>query len=322
MGEMAADVAVVVPAYNAEATIGRAVESVLTQRGVAVELVVVDDCSRDATLERVHALAAADPRVQALPQPHNQGPAAARNAAIAATRAPWIALLDADDFMAPTRLAALLALAQREGADFVADDVHQVSEEDVAGPRRRLWSDAPIGLQTIDLVAFIEGNISARHGDRRELGFVKPLMRRAFLDDAGLRYDESMRLGEDYDLYARALTRGARFLLTDPCGYVAVMRANSLSGRHGARDLAGVVRADRRLLDDGALDAPGRRAVRAHYLETQKKWRWVRLIDAVKARDPLEACRCFNAPAPVIGALLANLAEQAVIRGRRRLIGG
>lgn len=317
-----ADVAVIIPAWRAEAVIGRAISSALAQQGVAVRVVVVDDCSPDDTLAAARAAAAGDPRVVALRQAQNGGPAAARNRALAAAPdAPWAAPLDSDDFMEPGRLASLLALAQAHEADFVADDMYKVPETDVDGPRKRLWSADEIGLLSISFVDFVYGNLTERHGGRGELGFVKPLMRRAFLDAHDIRYAEDMRLGEDYELYARALLRDARFLMTDPQGYVAVVRPDSLSGSHGERELRALVAADRRLLNDPTLTAEGRAALKRHYIETHQRWSWLRLIDAVKARNPVEAARCFASPLPVVGALIGNLAEQAQLRLGRRLRG-
>ena len=74
------------------------------------------------------------------------------------------------------------------------------------------------------LVDFVEGNLSQKGAARCELGFLKPVMRRAFLERHGLRYDPQLRLGEDYDLYTRCLMKGARFALSHRVGYRAEVR--------------------------------------------------------------------------------------------------
>lgn len=309
---------IVVPAFDAEATILRAVRSALAQTA-PVEVVVVDDASRDRTAELAALEARSASRLRLVRQERNRGPSAARNAAIAASSAPWIALLDADDWLAPDRIERLLAIAEGGAWDFVADDVLQLGESNLAATPRRLWSDEDFGLQEIRLRDFVLANISGRRGRRRELGFVKPMMRRSFLQKHGLSYDETLRLGEDYDLYARALARGARFGLVDPLGYYAVARRSSLSGAHATADLEALLRSDRRLLQERGLSRAERAAVRRHVLTVHKEWAWRRLIDAVKARDAADAARCFLAPAPVAGVLAARLAEQAWLRAGRRL---
>jgi GT2 family glycosyltransferase len=102
-------VTVVIPAYDAEASVGAAVSSVLQQTVAAVDVVVVDDGSRDRTA----AVAAAfGDRVRVVSQP-NQGVAGARNAGIAAARTELIAFVDADDYLFDRHVEALLDLYDR-----------------------------------------------------------------------------------------------------------------------------------------------------------------------------------------------------------------
>lgn len=207
--EIRPEVSILIAAWNAEATIGAAVQSALDQQGVAVEVIVVDDASTDGTRALVARMAAADPRLRLVSQPQNAGPAAARNKALKMSAAPWVTVLDSDDVLAPHRLAGMLALARSEGWDFVADDLYKVDSHPPRGPRQRLWSAEPIGKLSLTFESFVRGNLSRLHGGKGELGFLKPLMRRGFLRDRGLSYAEDMRLGEDYALYATALARGA-----------------------------------------------------------------------------------------------------------------
>jgi glycosyltransferase involved in cell wall biosynthesis len=93
--------AVVVPTYNREATLARAMESVLQQRGDDFELIVVDDGSTDTTGAVINGFG---DRVRSLLQA-NRGVSAARNAGVAATSAPWIIFLDSDDELSPDALA-------------------------------------------------------------------------------------------------------------------------------------------------------------------------------------------------------------------------
>ena len=332
-------VAIVTPAWNAAATVGRAVRAALSQTGLAqaglsqtgptqsapCQMILVDDASTDDTVAVAEAAAAAlgpeaAARLTIIRQTRNAGPAAARNAGIeAAVGADWIALLDADDAMEPGRIAGLIAVAAETGADLVADDLYRVVEGALDGPRRRLVADADFTPHDLDFEAFVIGNLHGSRGHRGELGFLKPLMRKAFLDRHGLRYDPAVRLGEDYELYARALARGARMHVTNPLGYFAVERSESLSGDHGAADLAALAAADRRLLADPALGAKERRAVRRHLVPVRREAAWMRLIDAVKARAPGEALASFAGPPDVALTLLSRLGEQAWRRGARRL---
>jgi succinoglycan biosynthesis protein ExoU len=114
-------------------------------------------------------------------------------------------------------------------------------------PRTKRRKARPVRGEPIflDLATFVDGNISKRGVRRGEIGFLKPVMRRGFLDKHALRYREDMRLGEDYDLYIRALANGARYKVIHSCGYGAVVRGDSLSGSHRTEDLRRLYEADR-----------------------------------------------------------------------------
>jgi len=112
---MRADVSVIVPAFRAQATLARALASVLAQRGVVAEVVLCADDDIDYWPVLPQALRDAS-RVHLCRTPVAQsGPSAARNAALPYARADIIACLDADDAYAPDRLRLLLPLVERHG---------------------------------------------------------------------------------------------------------------------------------------------------------------------------------------------------------------
>src|SRR5262249_26344203 len=137
----------------------------------------------------------------------------------------------------------------------------------------------------LNLEAFVRGNVRPHGVDRRELGFLKPLIRRAFVDRHRLRYDESLRLGEDYAFYARALALGARFLVVPAAGYVSVVRTDSLSARHSRQDLERLRDSNTALLAWPHLTAEERQALREHRESVDCRVQWLVVIEAVKSRD-------------------------------------
>lgn len=102
----AAPVSVAIPCYRCAGTIGRAVGSIAAQTLLPAEVILVEDGSRDGTLDQLHKLAAAHApgwiRVVALPE--NRGAADARNAGWAAAGQPYLAFLDADDAWHPRKI--------------------------------------------------------------------------------------------------------------------------------------------------------------------------------------------------------------------------
>ncbi len=96
-------ISIIIPAYQSAETLGRTLESALQQGYPEIEIVVQDDGSTDATGLVAAAAAAHDPRIHYFRQA-NQGPAAARNAAVARARGDYLAFLDADDEWLPGKL--------------------------------------------------------------------------------------------------------------------------------------------------------------------------------------------------------------------------
>lgn len=112
-------ISVIVPAYNARATILAALRSVLAQTRPADEMVLVDDGSQDGTAELVEQEL---PEVKVLRQA-NAGPSAARNKAAAAADGEWLAFLDADDLWLPHKLEVqLAALAEAPDVGMCSSD--------------------------------------------------------------------------------------------------------------------------------------------------------------------------------------------------------
>ena len=111
---------IVMPAYNAAATIPAAIDSLLAQTHAAFELLVVDDCSRDGTAAIVRDYAARDPRVRLIARTENTGAAACMNAGVELSSHAWVAIFDADaiapaDWLA--RAATVAAAAEAEAWD-------------------------------------------------------------------------------------------------------------------------------------------------------------------------------------------------------------
>ena len=283
------DVTVVIAAWRAAGTIGRAVASALAQPEAA-EVVVVDDASGDdgATLAAARAADDGTGRLIVLALEKNSGPSAARNAAIAASKAPWITILDSDDYFEPGRLQGLMAQADK-GYDLIADDLMQVKDGAPRETAEPLWFiDGDAAETDVDFTYFIEACVP-RSADRpREIGFIKPMIRRSFLEAHAIRYDESMRLGEDFDLYARALAAGGRMRLIPWTGYISVMRTRSLSTHHSRHDLAQLDAANTRLLEK-TRNAEHAGLLREHGFHIRRRIAWIDLMAAVKSGNVFRA---------------------------------
>ena len=110
MASPATTVSVVIPAYNRQSVIARSLASACSLTGAALDIVVVNDGSTDATSDALHEFAALHKNVRIISQP-NRGLSAARNAGISAASGEYIIFLDAGDELLPVDLAPLLTAA-------------------------------------------------------------------------------------------------------------------------------------------------------------------------------------------------------------------
>jgi glycosyltransferase involved in cell wall biosynthesis len=183
-------VSVIMPAYERAALLPRAIASVRAQRTVQpMEIVVVDDGSRDATAD-----VAADLGARVVRHARNQGTAAARNSSVEAATQPWLALLDTDDEWLPHHLATVWAL--RNGHVLAAGSALRLASE-----RRRSQVQGPPGNAVVVLRSpaplVFPGNF---------LPASAVLVRRdAVLEAGGFRPPDAV---EDFDMWLRVLERG------------------------------------------------------------------------------------------------------------------
>ena len=175
-------VSVIVPAYNAQDSLGATLESLLAQDYAPFEIVVVDDGSTDAT----RAVAATFPTIRCLEQP-NQGPAVARNTGMAAARGEFFAFVDADDLVPGTKL--------RVQAGFL---VEHPSVGCVLGRQE-------IVLDGVEAPSWMTHD--AIYGDLDGIPLISAMVRRSVIDEIG-GFDPAFVPSEDRDLIVRMKERG------------------------------------------------------------------------------------------------------------------
>lgn len=268
-------VCVIIAAYNAENSIARAVNSALNQEEVS-EVIVVDDASTDNTVASARLAEDGSHRLKLIGLSQNVGPAEARNIAIDNSSAPLIAVLDADDFFLKNRFRPLI---EDDDWDFIGDNIVFLNEEAIGSFDTTEFLGNSPERTTLSFAEFVAGNVSKRGLLRGELGFLKPVMKREFLDTHGIRYKQSLRLGEDYELYSRALLKHARFKISRSLGYGAIIRSNSLSAKHQTSDLEALANADRSMLRDRDLSVEDRSILTRHRKHIHSKFALRRFLD-------------------------------------------
>ena len=200
MAEHFANVSVVMPAYNNADSVGRALASVAFQTFKPAEVIVVDDGSTDATIEAVRAMAPAMNGIRLrLFHQRNSGAGAARNRAIAAATATWLAFLDADDEWLPAKVEHSLTVTEEKGLLMSPHNLFGVdkSGDYLIDSRARWLTDPGQPYRSLFLRGFISSSTV--------------LVRRDLVVSAG-GFDTTLRSAQDYELWLAVLAEiGDRF---------------------------------------------------------------------------------------------------------------
>lgn len=223
------EVSVIMPAYNAARHIGRAVQSVLAQTVIDIELIVIDDASDDDTA--AVAAASGKENVKIIRHASNKGVAAARNSGIQAARGNFMAFLDSDDVWHPDKLEKQLPCFadSRNGIICVFCGYSHFDSE--TGVKTDEVRTAKSGRMDMNLL--LENCVTG--------GSSTVLIPKAAFEHAGL-FDETLRACEDWDLWLRLAQHGQfDFLPNNLCDIY--MRPDSLSA-----DQAGMLECGETLL--------------------------------------------------------------------------
>lgn len=184
-------VSVVVPAYNASATLGRALQSALAQTHRNIEVIVVDDASLDGTLQVAREFAAGDRRIQIIERPQNSGGVGApRNNGIMAATGQYVMFLDADDELPHKACETLLTSALETGADVTAGRALRVnlSKDEIT-----VWQPQLYGTDRT-----VEGGLRAMPELFEDPIAAAKLFRLDFLLNHGIRFPEELFFEDTY----------------------------------------------------------------------------------------------------------------------------
>jgi glycosyltransferase involved in cell wall biosynthesis len=194
-------VSVIMPTYNGAALVAETIDSVLAQTLADWELVIVDDCSTDDTLQVLARYD--DPRIVVIASETNEGPVHARNRALAATRGRYIAGLDQDDLCRADRFATQAAWLDAHPDTALVASAANLLENGRVGP----WpGDRSLAPATIDWLMLTQNPL-----------VWSSVMFRA---DAARRLDPferpEVRYAEDFDFYQRIRRFGVIARLDEP----------------------------------------------------------------------------------------------------------
>ena len=283
---------IVVPAYNAQATLPETMDAILAQTFDDWECVVVDDGSNDSTLEIAQAYSTSDPRVHVVSQ-RNQGTAGAYNTGVKAAGSGLIVMCSADDLLLPEHLVEMAkAVDCGTACDIWSSNGYFLGPD---GSLRQVYEPGAMG-DPLTLIHVIRGCFFG----------VGAVYRRETFDLVG-----GYRLGtygEDYDFWLRAMARGARH-----CYVPLPLAIHRLGAAQKSSDTEKVLRSDIAILRD--LEGSGmltrRECAAAHDSVCGRLAQMARL-------DPRPATRAVRVVATYL-ARPASLLRALMRRARRHV---
>lgn len=188
-------ISVIIPTFNAEKTIERAVDSVLKQTYQNFEIIICDDCSTDKTWDILKKLREKDKRIKVYQNEKNAKSAYTRNKAISKSQGKFIMQLDDDDYCHEERMMKQYTfLNNHPSIDFVGSNAYLWDQDGIYGTLK-----APETPATTDLL--------------KTSPFINPsvMFRKAALEKVnGYRVSKDTIRGQDYDLYLRLYANGLK----------------------------------------------------------------------------------------------------------------
>ena len=206
-------ISVIMPVYNAEKTLAASAESVLSQSYSSLELILVDDGSKDSSLTLCKSIAEKDQRVRVIAQA-NAGPAIARNTALDAARGEFIMFVDSDDLLAPDACRCMVD-AVGENELVIAHYYFDLGE--VKSPRGLLK-----GNRRLTEREFLDELIK-RPGSFYFSALWNKMYRTRLIRDRGLRFDSFLTWGEDFGFnmeYFHGVCNGVALIETPVYHYI------------------------------------------------------------------------------------------------------
>ena len=268
-------VSVIVPVYNAAATLRKCLDSLVAQTLDKIEVICVNDGSTDASERIMRGYAAKYANIQILTQP-NKGAAAARNVGIQNASGDYIAFVDSDDYISSDYLELLYKSATRAHAEIAATDQVIICEKNKAGRRK----DVGISPDT-ELITTIEdkGKIIITTGVS-----CNKIYKRDFLNRNKIYYPELNCTGEDNYFTAFAMLYAKRIGVNHEATYYYVMHETSQTHVRKLRK------------DFAIIDFYKRIELRILGLQIDDigKRTWLHIINERKKKDYHELCKLLE----------------------------
>lgn len=223
-------VSIVIPVYNAEKCLERCLNSVLSQDYKNIEIILIDDGSRDSCPEICDRYKGQNPGIITFVRQENGGPSIARNNGIELSRGKYVAFVDADDMVTSNMISTLVGKAEIEDVDMVICSYWTITNNVQIEHKFTL----PEGLyangdQNKILYSLIDGS---NEGDIRPYSWIR-FTRKSVFEEFGLRFSERLLRSEDYHFWVKVHSIVKKvYLLSKTPLYYYIENNSSITHNH------------------------------------------------------------------------------------------
>ncbi|MBO4637373.1 MAG: glycosyltransferase [Clostridiales bacterium] len=250
-------VSVVIPVYNVGPYIGDAVRSVCDQTFSDLEIIVVDDCGTDDSMDRVRRIATEDPRIRIIKNPHNLGLAGARNRGLSEAAGDYVYFLDGDDMIVPDAISKLYEKTVADDTDAVVFEADFIYENDEL---KEKFKSNPARFKG-DYEGVYEGReLFVKWMDHWDWMPSQPrfFYKRSFLTDNTIRYRDGMLHEDEIFTFDVLMNAKSIEVIKEPY-FIRRFRASSImTGGVSKRNVDGCLQILKRVRDEKAKTGDNR----------------------------------------------------------------
>lgn len=201
-------ISIIIPVYNAERYLKKCIESILTQTYEKIEVILIDDGSKDNSGKICDEYATKDGRIRVIHK-KNAGVSAARNTGIENAQGEFIAFVDSDDWLEKNSLEILHKEITEQNADIVAGTFVKIREKGAVKHNLKsgIYKDGRIAESIIDLMEFLWGTVWAK------------LFRRDIIANEKILFNPEIPMGEDTLFLMKYMQFCKKIILKDELVY-------------------------------------------------------------------------------------------------------
>jgi len=231
---------IIVPAYNAECYIEKCIKSILAQTYHNIEIIIIDDGSKDATGDLCKKLSLEDRRIKYFYK-ENEGLAKARKTGVKIAEGEYIGFVDSDDWIDSDMYETLMHKMIVEDAEIITSGyIHETVTRKIL--ERDTFSEGVYSREEIAKYILPEMMYCYEKGKQGVLGSVCTKVFKTELIKSILSFvDDSLALGEDAVLTYNAIAKSAKVVITHYVGYHYIQHVESMVHAHGTKDFENIM---------------------------------------------------------------------------------